>query len=392
MDPKLFTAKSPGRLVSTTDGAQAFLPDPLPRNLGLSPSLGRTLGEARAALAALAEGGRHLPNPELFVRPLQKQEAVLSSRIEGTRTTLEEVFAEDASGLPAKPDSDSQEVQNYIRALNVGLESMKTGRPLSLALLKDLHRVLLTKVRGQDKTPGVYRKTQVWLGESESIRNIRNARFVPPPPEHVQPCMDALEKYMLEPSEDDSLIRMALTHYQFETIHPFNDGNGRAGRLLIILQCIHERLQDRQWLYVSSHIETRRQEYYDRLLEVSLTGDYNRWIGFFLIAVRESALHTASKIQSLRDLMQVFTDRLAKTTTHNPRRLVEHLQGSPYLTVSMASDWLQVGYQAASAAVARLVDVGILQELSWKLKGSGRPSSVYKCQAIIDIINRDVST
>lgn len=392
MDPTIFKPNCPGTLVRTNEGAFAFLPKPLPRDLELSSSLGKILGEARAALAALEEGGRHITRPDLFIQPLQKQEAVLSSRIEGTRTTLEEVFAEDAAGVNPSPDSGSKEVQNYIRALTDGIGALQTGRTLTFGLLKDLHKRLLLNVRGQDKTPGAYRSTQVWLGESESIRNIHKARFVPPPAEHVQSCMDDLERYITNPSDDDSLIRIALTHYQFETIHPFNDGNGRAGRLLVVLQCIHEKIQESQWLYISPHIEKRRQEYYDRLLDVSTTGSYDRWIAFFLIAVRESALHTASKVKQLRELVREFGRRLDGSRSTSPARLIEYIQGAPYLTIRHAGRWLELGPQAASSAVKRLVEAGILQELPWKFNGGGRPAAVYKCQEIIDILNNDVST
>ena len=327
------------------------------------------------------------------MRPLQQQEAVMSSRIEGTRTTLEEVFAQEASGLTQETNKGSQEVRNYSEALAAGLKAMAEGRPLTFSLVKELHRVLLANVRGSDKTPGLYRTAQVWIGESESINNIHRARFVPPPPEHVQPCIDELEKYLAERTEDDGLVRLALAHYQFETIHPFNDGNGRAGRLLIVLQSIQEKLQDRQWLYMSPYIESRRQEYYDRLLEVSLTGNYDRWISFFLVAVRESAAQTAEKITDLRNLMEDYRGRLTGGTTRTPLELLNVLQRIPYVTTSLAQLLLSVqSPRTARTAIDRLVAAGILEEVPWKHRGGmGRPAAVYRCKDIIDLINRNVS-
>lgn len=383
-----FSAASPGQLVDTVKGAKAFLPSPFPVNLQLPPDLGRLLGEAHAALGQLNEAARFLPNPDLFTRPLQKSEAVLSSRIEGTRTTLEEAFAQEASGLEPERNTDAREVRNYERALHGGIDAIEKGRSLSLALIKDLHGVLMTEVRGKDKTPGVYRKEQVWIGPEESRKDIHRARFIPPPWEHVQSCMDGLEQQILATTDDDPLIRLALVHYQFETIHPFGDGNGRTGRLLISLQSIRERLLDEPWLYVSPYLEAHKQEYYDLLYNTSARGDYLAWIRFFITAVRESARSILKKIQALRALYNKHKSMLSTSQSQKPVLLLEALQATPFVTVAMAQVALESKTpQTAKAAIEKLIELGILEETTWKPRGlAGRPPTVYKCEEILALV------
>jgi Fic family protein len=343
----------------------------------------RELGNTRSALGRLVEGARQLPRPELLIRPLRKREAVLSSRIEGSVTTLEEAFVQEAAAAEPASD-DAQEVLNYEAALRQGTEALGRGRKLSLSLLKELHTTLLTSVRGQQANPGQLRDTQVWLGGPESRGDIQRARFVPPPPTHVADCLEVFAAQLQTQTHDDPLVRVALAHYQFETIHPFADGNGRLGRLLMILHMLHERLLDNPWLYVSQFLEPDRDRYYGLLYGVSTEGQYLEWIRFFLEAVRSTAEDTLEIVQSLRRLKQDFQKRLRGARSRKPAQLLEELFAVPYITVPMAERSLQGTFGSARAAVHKLVQAGILRKMDRKLKGrgKGRGAELYCCTEV----------
>ncbi len=386
MNPSDFEEPFPGQLVTIENGARAFLPAPLPGELTFSSRTVQLLGEARGELGRLGEGGKLLPNPGLFISLLQKREAVLSGRIEGTRTTLQEALEDDAYGSISE-DEDQVEVRNYSRALQAGHRAMEEGRDLTVGLILDLHAILLRGARGGDKAPGAFRNTQVWLGPEESRNDIHEARFVPAPPREVAGCMRALERAWSSSALSDPLIRIALTHYQLETIHPFVDGNGRIGRLVISLQVLHEKLLDRPWLYVSPFLEARREQYYDRLYRVSTRGEFGAWIDFFLAAVRDSSRSTLGKIHSLHALDQEYRDRLKQSQSRTPVRLLELLQRNPVITVPLAQSNLEVAQNTAKTAVDRLVDAGIVSRVARRLSTpKGRPPVVYACKDILQLL------
>jgi len=379
-------ATAAGSLVATVEGAQAFLPDPLPTALPLPAGTQRLLADARGELGKLWGIGRLLRNPGLFVGPLQAREAAASSRIEGTKTTNEEALANEAVGVDPTEDRDGKEVQNYLRALAQGTASLHQGRALNRGLLLDLHRSLLDGVRGQTAVPGRFRESQAFLGKGTDT--IHTARFVPPPAIHVDICMEQLQRYLDDRSHDDPLVRAAMVHYQFETIHPFEDGSGRVGRLLIALQTIADGLQQQILLYVSSRLEARRQEYYDRLLHVSLRGDYVPWVDFFLGEVLASARDTAEQIHTLLGLLDGFREQLRDANTTGPLRLIDLIERWPFFTVQDARQHLGVEAPAtARAAIDALVQAGIVAEYSRPARHTrGRPAKVYWCEAIVRVL------
>jgi len=379
-------ADAAGRLVATVEGARAFLPDPLPTGLSVPASTQRLLADARGELGKLWGIGRLLRNPRLFVGPLQAREAAASSRIEGTKTTNEEALANEAVGVDPAEDRDGQEVQNYLRALAHGTASLHQGRALNRSLLLELHRTLLDGVRGQTAVPGRFRESQAFLGKETDT--IHTARFVPPPAIHIDVCMEQLQEYLDDRAHDDPLVRAALVHYQFETIHPFEDGNGRVGRLLIALQTIADGLQQQPLLYVSSRLEARRQDYYDRLLQVSLRGDFVPWIDFFLGEVLASARDTADKIHTLLGLLDGFREQLRDANTTGPLRLVDLIERWPFFTIGDARQHLGVEAPAtARAAIDTLVRAGIVTEYArTSRRNPGRPARVYWCEPVVRVL------
>jgi Fic family protein len=387
MQPIDFVNADAGKLVEIGNGFHAFIPAPVPRELPLPPRLARTVGDTRAKLGRLNEGVRALPSPELFLRPFQKREAVLSSRIEGTVTTLDEAFLSAAVEADEELVDDDREVSNYERALRTGVEALANGRELNLPLLQALHQELLRGVRGEDKQPGMIRTRQAFVA-NRTVQVPDDSRFVPPPALHLPDCLDDLNRYLAERGPDEGLIRIALAHYQFETIHPFADGNGRTGRLLVALQMVWEGVLDQPFLYVSPMLERRRQEYYDGLLRASQQGAFLEWIDFFVGAVSESATETLDRLTRLRALAADFESRLRKQQSQKPILVARQLLAFPYITVSIAKDLLGVPQSAtAQQAIDKLVAAGILELMDYRPKVSrGRPPKLYRCSAVLDII------
>jgi Fic family protein len=387
MQPIDFVNADAGKLVEIGNGFHAFIPAPVPRELPLPPRLARTVGDTRAKLGRLNEGVRALPSPELFLRPFQKREAVLSSRIEGTVTTLDEAFLSAAVEADEELVDDDREVSNYERALRTGVEALANGRELNLPLLQALHQELLRGVRGEDKQPGMIRTRQAFVA-NRTVQVPDDSRFVPPPALHLPDCLDDLNRYLAERGPDEGLIRIALAHYQFETIHPFADGNGRTGRLLVALQMVWEGVLDQPFLYVSPMLERRRQEYYDGLLRASQQGAFLEWIDFFVGAVSESATETLDRLTRLRALAADFESRLRKQQSQKPILVARQLLAFPYITVSIAKDLLGVPQSAtAQQAIDKLVAAGILELMDYRPKVSrGRPPKLYRCSGVLDII------
>lgn len=287
MNPKEFTKSKAGRLIRGPQRYWAFVPDPLPPPLSIDWDLARVLSGADRALSELAGLARTLPNPHLLIGPFIRREAVLSSRIEGTQASLSDLFFFEAAypekGLPARESaSDVQEVANYVKALEYALKRVR-DLPLSLRLIREVHEILLSGVRGGNWTPGEFRRSQNWIGPPGCT--LMEAEFVPPPPHEMMESLSELEKFLHRPSNLPPLVKTALVHYQFEAVHPFLDGNGRIGRLLISLLLRHENLLDQPFLYLSAFFERRRSEYYAKLLDISKSGQWRSWMEFFMQGV-----------------------------------------------------------------------------------------------------------
>lgn len=355
-----------GKIVSQTGGYKAFIPAKLPPGpaLRIEGALRNLLSQADMALARLDGMGYFLPNADLFIAMYVRKEALLSSQIEGTQASLEDIF-EYESGDKPENINDVAEVINYIRALNYGMDRLKT-LPMSLRLIKEIHGVLMQGTRGGNKTPGEFRKTQNWLGPPGST--LKDARYIPPPPQEVLKAMGDLELYIHKARKLPVLIDCGLVHYQFESIHPFLDGNGRVGRLLITFYLYFREVLHRPLLYLSYYFKKNRQEYYDRLSMVRDKGDYEQWIAFFLKGVMEtadSAVETARKILELQTKQR---NLLWKKKLSSPLAvgIVERLFQKPYVSVNDVAKEFSISFQAASNLVSQLEDTGILQEITGK--------------------------
>lgn len=355
-------ANSPiGRLVTLPDGHQAYVPAPLPRALPLDTPLVYLLDRASRAVATLAGVGETLPNPHLLIRPFVHREAVLSSRIEGTQASISDVFMFEATGEPRTRFGDAREVVNYVRALEHGLRRLRK-LPLSVRLVNELHAILLHDVRGRDKTPGELRTRQVWIGSEGT--SIGEARFIPPPPGLVRDLLDDWERFVNEDLELPPLVQCALMHYQFEAIHPYLDGNGRIGRLLITLFLCAKDVLRTPLLYLSAYFERRRQAYYDHLLALSETGDWAAWLRFFLEGVVEQAEDALERCRRLRALQDEFRELTqARRLSANAVRLTERLFANPYVTAPMAAAALGMTYPGARLVLERLEHEGVLTSI-----------------------------
>lgn len=375
-------ANSPcGHLVPIEDGHMAFVPDPLPRHLSLDSSLVYHLDEATRAVATLAGVGETIPNPHLLTGPFMRREAVLSSRIEGTQASLSDLYLYEAS---RRATGDVLEVYNYVRALEEGL-ALLDKLPISFRPINSVHSTLLEGVRGQERRPGEIRAEQVWLGSQGTP--IGNARFIPPPANLVRELMLGWEKYANENVQVPPLVQCALLHYQFEAIHPYLDGNGRMGRLLIILFLCSRRILTSPLLYLSAYFERNRQEYYDQLLQVSATGNWDVWLHYFLRGVAEQAGDALVRTRQVRELQANYRSMLQeKRESSNALRLLDFLFSSPYMTTPWASHLLGVTSAGARGILERLVDAGILVALSeyWPRQ--------YVARDLLKIIEADNST
>jgi Fic family protein len=348
--------------MKTLHGEWAFLPEPLPPNLPISWPLAGLLSDADRAISELAGIGANLPNPRLLMGPFLRREAVLSSRIEGIVTTLPDLMKFEAAGNPLEQPPNIREVNNYVRALEYGLERL-SELPVSLRLIREMHELLTDGVRGGDFTPGRFRESQNCIGPPGST--LRTATFVPPPPSEVPQVLDALESYIHGGAELPPLVRIALIHYQFETIHPFHDGNGRVGRLLIALLLCAEGLLPRPLLYLSDYFERNREEYYRRLLRVSQAGEWLEWIQFFLTGVVEQSHDASRRSRRLLDLREEYRERLqAATGSVLMMRIVDELFQTPTFLASRMARQLGVTIASVQRNVDLLVAHDILREVT----------------------------
>ncbi len=362
----------------TIEGARAFVPHGLPPELNLGNIIAE-FGEASAALGGLSEIGSTIANPYMVIRPLQRNEALRSSAMEGTYSTADELALVEALDDASSNDA-ALEVRNYIRAIEYAIEQVRT-LPISHRLIRGMHAILLdqsTKVRGSNKHPGEYRQYQNWIG----ARNIQNARFIPPPPNQANSCMDDLEQFINnEENGIPPLIVAGLSHYQFETIHPFGDGNGRVGRMLVTLQLLSRQLLSSPLLYVSSYIEANKDEYIDSMFAVSAQGDWERWLRYFLIAVKESCIETTKTIAKLNALQERYRGLIhEKSKSTSALLIADHLFERPVMSITDVSKLCSTSYQSAKKNVDLLVRLGVLQQV----QGYENPK-LYWAKEIIDI-------
>jgi Fic family protein len=362
MNPTDFTGLAPGTLITSPQGYLCFVPKPLPPALSLGMSTIQILAQAERALGKLAGAGEMLPNPHLLIGPFVRREAVLSSRIEGTVASEEDLvlFKVDPDIEYRRPDT--REVRNYVTALEYGLKRL-SELPVSLNLLRELHSRLLKGVRGADKSPGEFRDRQNFIGTPGMAP--KDARFVPPPVEEMHGALEAFEQFLRAPSERPFLIDLALLHYQFEAIHPFRDGNGRVGRLLIPLLLCERNILTKPLLYLSAYLEQHRAQYMDLLLRVSQKGEWERWIEFFLAGVAEQAIDGVERATKLMILWQDYRKRLQTARMSIlAQNLVDQLFHQPAMSVGLAQQVLRVSFASAQNNVTRLVKLGILKEMT----------------------------
>ena len=375
-----------GAYISNLSGEmsyQSFRPAPLPPNppISLSNELVSKLIDANKKLSMLEGLSSRIPNIDLFVSMYVRKEALLSSQIEGTQCTLDDIFNPN---IENNTNLNVSDVVNYIKATEYALNRLQS-LPLCNRLIKETHAVLMEGVRGQEKSPGEFRYSQNWIGGQGST--IRNARYIPPNPGDMQTAMSDLEKYMNSDDSLDPLIQAALIHYQFETIHPFLDGNGRVGRLLITLFLMEKHLLSRPVLYVSYFLKINRIEYYDRMTQVRVTGDYEQWVIFFLEALSNSAndaIQTIDKLTTLHNKSLALFDDLSKRLKTNVLKVFNYIESNPIIDIQKTAVSLEMSYNTASKIVSLLVEKGILQQTD----RSGK-ARIFSYSEYLDILRKD---
>jgi Fic family protein len=370
------TANIPGTRVPQ-GGHSAFVPAPLPPALEWTPRLIGVLSDADRLIGRLAGEGGRLPNPHVLMRPFVRREAVLSSRIEGTQATLGELLAAEAGAVVERSPEDLREVGNYVVALEHGMSLLKK-LPLSVRLIRELHGKLMEGVRGHQATPGHFRKTQNWIGKPGST--LATATFIPPPPGEVEPCLAAWERFLHE-SDLPPLVTIALAHYQFEAIHPFLDGNGRVGRLLITLFLIERKILPTPLLYLSAFFEATRPDYYDGLRGVSGRGAWQDWLEYFLLGIARTSEDALNRATRINDLLAEWRTKLSGHSTNTPLRVLDLLAANPFHTVTGSAHQLKLAFTTVQRAIERLEEYGILRRVS-----DAKRDRVFCAQALLEIL------
>lgn len=362
MQNKTLKTKMPGRLVDTGLGVQAFVPNPLPAEIDYRPELVETLAQAEADLGRLRGVGDQLANPSLLIVPYMRREAVLSSRIEGTQSTLSDLFLFEVGPDEPTRHPDVREVNNYVRAMTEGIAGLDR-LPLSLRLVRNLHSILMQGVRGEGHTPGEFRRHQNYIGAQDTP--IQRATFVPPPVPEMKEALDAWEKFLHVRQNVPVLVQCAMLHFQFEAIHPFADGNGRVGRLLITLfLCERGRLM-LPLLYLSAFFERYRAEYYDRLLAVSQEGDWEGWVDFFLRGVSSQSRAGVEQAGRILKSHQTYRERLQQSRATGPTlATLDRLFQNPYTTVRKVTELTGTTAATAQRIIDRLLQVQIVKEVT----------------------------
>lgn len=382
MDILQFQNSPSGRLVRASSGYWAFIPNPLPPKLEWNDALVLLISRADIAVGTLSGLGENLPNPQLLIYPFIRKEAVLSSRIEGTQSSLSDLLLFEATKVERQ--RDVREVQNYVKAMEYGLKRLEE-LPLSLRFIRELHGILMEGVRGEHATPGEFRLSQNWIGPPGCT--LDEATFVPPPVSEMLDCLDQLEKFLHARSDLPFLVQLALIHYQFETIHPFLDGNGRIGRLLITLFLCQKEILTRPMLYLSAFFEHHRQEYYELLGKVSQTGAWREWIEFFLRAVAEQSGDAVSRARRLLDLHHAYT-QLSREKKLPPTagQLIELIFIRPLLSAKAVAEFLKISFPGAQKALSALEDAGILTETTGRKR-----NKAYAAKEILKILEEEIN-
>jgi cell filamentation protein, protein adenylyltransferase len=369
-------ADIPGRSVSQRSYS-AFVPAPLPPKLDWSPRLISALSDADRLVGRLAGEGGRLPNPHMVIRPFVRREAVLSSKIEGTQATLGELLAAEAGATVDRSPDDLREVGNYVVALEHGISRLKK-LPLCVRLTRELHEKLRRGVRGHQAAPGEFRKIQNWIGKPGST--IATASYIPPPPREVEPCLAAWEKFLHE-SSLPPLVTIALAHYQFEAIHPFLDGNGRVGRLLITLFLNERQILPTPLLYLSAFFEASRRDYYDGLRGISERGAWNDWLEYFVLGVARMSEDALNRATRINQLLAQWQKKVSGESSSNPLRVVELLGANPFITTKGAADKLGIAFTTAQRAIERLERASIIRQV-----GNAKRDRVYCATDLLDIL------
>lgn len=374
-----------GTLVQNLCGDAAywsFRPAPLPPEpeLKIDDEMRRLLIETSRQLTNLARFSLLIPSTDRFISMYMRKEALLSSQIEGTPCTLEDILDPE---LNATVNPDVGEVINYVKATQFALEQMRT-LPLCNQLLCETHAVLMTGVRGEERVLGEFRRSQNWIGAAGC--SLKDARYIPPNVEDMTTALDELEQYIHEDSPYPPLIDAALIHYQFETIHPFPDGNGRIGRLLILLYFIEKSLLTKPVIYVSYFLKKNQREYYDRISEVRRSGNYEQWVRFFLEAVNAAAIDATETIWSLSELHNINAEKLpvSKRKQDNVRRLFTHIEEHPIIDIKHTAADLALSYNTVAHAVKKLQELGILHETT-----NAARNRVFAYEEYLDILRQD---
>ena len=366
----------------------SFYPSKLPPNppIDVDSEIIDKLINAHRVLAILDDRATNIPNIDLFISMYVQKEALLSSQIEGTQATLEDIFNPN---IDENINAEVDDVVNYIKAAKYTIKRLET-LPLCNKLLLETHKILLSGVRGKEKNPGEFRQSQNWIGGAGST--IKTARYIPPDVLSMKESLSDLEKYMNAEAELDDLIRIALIHYQFESIHPFLDGNGRIGRLLIVLYLLEKKVIKTPSLYLSFYLKEHRIEYYDRMSAIRETGDYEQWIKFFLegiYASGKSAIETANELIALRDknIRKLRNEKYTKRTLETMMKVFHYLEAHPIIDIGKTAEDLSIAYNTVSSAVNRFEKLGILH----LVKKQGR-NKVYSYKEYIDILRDGTET
>lgn len=369
--------KIPGRNIRCPEGYTAFVPAPLPPEILWAPPLIRALSDADRTLGWLAGEGGRLPNPHLLIRPFVRREAVLSSRIEGTQATLGELLAAEAGVAIERSPDDLREVANYVVALEYGIRRLKT-LPLSLRLIRELHEKLMKGVRGAHATPGEFRRSQNWIGSPGCT--LANATYVPPPPSDLAECLGQMEKFFHDKTLPP-LVQIALLHYQFGAIHPFLDGNGRVGRLLITLFLVERLILPTPLLYLSAFFEATRRDYYERLRAVRERGEWEEWAEYFLTGVARQSEDALGRAERINQLVAKWRHEVAGSSSKTPVKLIDLLAENPYLKANKVAERLGIAFTTVQRAVERFEKLGILKEIS-----RAKRDRVYCAKTLLSIL------
>ncbi len=366
----------PGHWIRAAGGYQAFVPEPLPPDIRWTPALVRLSSEASLLLGRLAGEGGRLPNPHIFIRPFLRREAVLSSKIEGTQATLGELLAAEAGLAVHRSPADLREVANYVVAMEHGIKRLRT-LPLSLRLVGELHEKLMHGVRGDLATPGQFRRSQNWIGPARST--IETATYVPPPPDQLMGCLGAWETFLHDRTLSP-LAQVALAHYQFEAIHPFLDGNGRVGRLIVILFLIERGILPAPLLYLSAYFEATRQDYYAGLRAVTERGDWEGWLEYFLAGVARMSEDVLSRAARMNTRLGAWRRKLAGA----PRAaflVLDALAENPYVTAKSAAKRLRVAFTTAQRGIGLLEKARVVKQVAGEKRGR-----VYCAEALLRVL------